>query len=74
MASVCKGCLAPILWRRHETTGKMAPIDAAPAEDGNVIVVDEETYRIAGPLDAFTGPRHKNHWATCMKPPGKARR
>ena len=37
----CRSCKAEILWVEFEATGKRMPIDALPADDGNVTV----TYR-----------------------------
>lgn len=74
----CKRCPARILWRRHKTTGKLAPIDADPTRDGNIVIVDAEFYRVLPKGYGSEGqPRHTNHWATCTNPPprpGKGRR
>lgn len=66
----CKGCGNRIVWRRHERTGKLAPIDAEATVDGNIVIVDGETYRID---KTAAGPRFTNHWATCTRPPSKGR-
>lgn len=66
----CKRCGTRILWRRHETTGNLAPIDADPTRDGNIVIVDGEVYRILPKGHGSAGlPRHVNHWATCTRPP-----
>lgn len=71
--STCRGCGTRILWRRHETTGKLAPLDADPSRDGNIVIVDADTYRILPKGHGSGGqPRHLNHWATCTNPPKKA--
>jgi len=65
VSDVCASCGAPIVWARHERTGKPAPIDKHPRPGGNVEVMqtlDGVTYRIVkpGPGAALT-----NHFATC---------
>lgn len=69
--STCKRCPTRIIWRRHETTGKLAPIDADPTRDGNIVLVPGgEFYRILPAGQGSEGqPRHLNHWATCTNPP-----
>lgn len=63
--SFCKACAAPIVWLRHVSTGKMAPIDAFPDEGGNVIAsFGDGQYRLATEAD----PRfelYTNHFQTC---------
>jgi hypothetical protein len=59
----CKSCGAPIEWATSAKTGKAIPLDAEPAADGNLVVIDG----IAGPAIA-TEPaeiRRKSHFATC---------
>lgn len=76
----CRWCGAPILWLRHATTGKPAPIDADETPNGNVLVDPlVGTYRVAAhppaPGAAAQGPgRHKNHWATCRSAEAERRR
>jgi hypothetical protein len=67
----CRSCGASVYWLKHHETGKLAPIDAEPVPDGN-IVIEGETYKIlAKDLLALAEgfgddiPRHKNHFATC---------
>lgn len=75
MASTCRGCHARVLWRRHESTGRLAPLDAEPSKDGNVVVLDAERYRVLPAGQGSGGqPRYTNHWATCTNPPKKGRR
>lgn len=74
LGPTCRHCPARIIWRRHERTGNLAPIDADATSDGNIILVDADTYRIATAADGLDGrPRFKNHWATCTNPPKKGR-
>lgn len=73
MPDHCKrsGCGQMVLWLRHETTGKTAPIDPEPVEGGNIAVIgsgEHRMYRIV-PAAERVGKLHKNHWATCLDPP-----
>lgn len=64
----CRSCRAPIVWLRHATSGKPAPIDRDPAPDGNILTDPRGgTYRIieARERATFAGALHKNHFATC---------
>ena len=69
------GCAAPILWVRHLRTGGRAPVDADPADNGNILV-DETTGRylvlagddLAAARTAST-PLRLNHFVTCANPP-----
>jgi hypothetical protein len=67
----CGTCRAPVFDLAHARTGKLAPIDAEPSADGNVVInLDERTYMIIAKdtsliRDGRVQPRHKNHWATC---------
>jgi glucose dehydrogenase len=54
---------------RHVGTGNLAPINAAPAPDGNIHVdLEAQTYRLVG-RDFRPGhettDRYLNHFATC---------
>lgn len=65
------GCRAQVLWLRHETTGKTAPIDPEPVEGGNIAITGEgehRMYRIV-PAAERVGPLHLNHFSTCLDPP-----
>ncbi len=65
MAAVshCRSCGAAIYWLRHEKTGKLAPIDAAPSPNGNCLLnLKDGTYRLALGQD---GTLHIHHFATC---------
>jgi hypothetical protein len=67
----CRRCPAEIVWLRHATTGKRAPIDAQPDPNGNIEVdLEAGTYRIVsaaelGEARAIGLPLHLNHFATC---------
>lgn len=72
MAATCRGCRAPVLWRRNTTTGKLAPLDSTPTRDGNCVIVDADTYRVLPKGQGSGGePRYTNHWATCTNPPAR---
>lgn len=66
-ATFCRSCNAEVVWLVHERTGKRAPIDAAPADGGNVAVdLEAGTYRIVRKRDELAaGGLHTNHFATC---------
>lgn len=73
----CKSCGAAVEWRRHADTGNLAPIDAEPAANGNVLIeADEEHYRIvpAPERGAYTGRLRLNHFVTCPNAAHHARR
>ena len=63
----CRSCGAAIYWLKNDASGTLAPIDAEPATDGNIMIVDAVTYKVAGCLEEpmLTSVRHKNHFATC---------
>lgn len=64
----CRSCRAAIIWLKHATSGKAAPIDAAPAPGGNILInAPAGTYRIIGAKDraTFAGQLHLNHFSTC---------
>lgn len=63
----CVACGTSVTMCFHVTTGKRAPIDTEPSEDGNVQRVGEDRYRIItakAPADP-DAPRFKSHFATC---------
>lgn len=67
-ARPCRSCGLPIIFRRHERTGKTMPIDASPADYGTLwLNQDNVTYRIetGGPRFAFAGRLHHSHYETC---------
>lgn len=73
----CRWCGARVLWLRNTTTGKVAPIDAAPVPGGNVSVdLADCRYQVHGPLEQLQldptadapdarPTLHLNHYATC---------
>jgi hypothetical protein len=61
MSAHCKSCGAAIEWVKSAKTGKAMPLDAAPAADGNLVVIDG----VAHAAMVGEGPRRKSHFATC---------
>lgn len=67
-------CRARMVWAVNEQTGKGNPIDPEPVDDGNVVIVGQETTK-SGPApvvrylakgeDPGPVPRYKSHFATC---------
>lgn len=65
-ATRCRSCGAPVLWRAHETTNRLAPIDAAPTERGNLVLLELDRYGYATAVALVEGvPRYVSHYATC---------
>jgi hypothetical protein len=62
-----KGCGALVYDLRHVGTGRMAAIDAAPSDVGNIqIDLEAGTYSLPGRDFRFdTRPLYVNHYATC---------
>jgi hypothetical protein len=56
-AAECRWCRRSILWLRSTATDLLAPIDAAPAPGGNVIVARDELGRPTGAYDVAQPPR-----------------
>jgi hypothetical protein len=61
----CRSCGAPIRWCRHINTGRPAPIDADPAEDGNVSIYGSAYTVVVRATTADPGPFYHNHFVTC---------
>lgn len=65
----CQSCKASIFFAKSATTGRLMPINADPAEDGNIVVLDGVAHTKNG--DLFEEmvpddlPRYKSHFATC---------
>jgi hypothetical protein len=60
----CRSCREKIIWLRHKTTGRMAPIEAREVEGGNIeINLVARTYDIKNPAPGL----HLNHFATCKQ-------
>lgn len=69
--SRCRSCGESIWWLRNDSTGRMAPIEAAdPDNRGNVLVdLEAGTYRVLSRGVATPGGRalHLNHFARCRE-------
>jgi len=66
----CRSCGAKVIFLEHERTGKLAPIDAALTDAGNIMRVDDTEYAIIPPpeLARLHKQGHSfrtNHYATC---------
>ena len=63
----CRSCRAPMFFVTIAKTGKNMPVDAAPAPDGTIVLIDPKTAVVLGPEAAAleTGRRYRPHWATC---------
>lgn len=66
----CRSCGAMVYWRKHERTGKPAPIDAAPDPEGNALLLLQGRYRtlVGGAREeavAFRYELRTNHFQTC---------
>lgn len=62
----CEACQAPILWRRHVGTGKVAPLDAVATPTGNLALVAPDGYLVLGDDDQpADGNRYVSHFTVC---------
>lgn len=65
----CQRCRAAIIMVRHVVSGKPAPIEVRPSDDGNILVTGD-TYEVV-PREERTKVQargfvlRKNHFATC---------
>lgn len=66
--TTCPGCKATIFWIHSGITGNLMPLDAKPAAEGNVVILDGKAHVTNDPLFdiAETTPRYTNHFATCI--------
>jgi hypothetical protein len=85
----CRSCGASVLWTVTEATGSMMPIDAMPADNGNVVLPGGHRRtrkgallplsRTLGPLEAHAAredeqPLYLSHFVTCLHPPERKHR
>ena len=66
--STCGSCGEPIIWLKHQRTGKPAPIEAKIDPMGNILTdVAHGTYCIANAQERVCYPEqlHLNHFVTC---------
>lgn len=64
----CRSCQAEIVWRTNDTTGKRAPIDAAPDPAGPCIILEDGRYHVLTTSEreaGVTAERRTNHFQTC---------
>lgn len=71
----CNSCGAPVTWATNDSSGKPAPIDTAPVENGNVVMLGvngrgEHTYHVLTKADRAEGThdfrqKFTSHFATC---------
>lgn len=70
MSATCGSCDAPIVWAKT-SKGALMPIDAQPADDGNLAVHRDDQGELharvlkAGDSTAEWEKRGTSHWATC---------
>lgn len=68
--SNCRSCNAPIWWGRTDSN-KLIPIDAEPADNGNIMRTGERTEWGTAPRvtvqipPGFDGDRYLSHFVTC---------
>lgn len=67
--ATCTECQRPVMWLRHVTTNRAAPIDMDATADGNIVVGDG-TYEVLSKerlatYRAEAVPLHTSHFATC---------
>lgn len=62
----CRSCGAAIIWCPSQQ-GKLAPIDAESAVDGNIRILADGSYEVMTDIElmAWEGSKHKNYFATC---------
>lgn len=61
----CRSCQAPIRWCKHVNTGRPAPIDAAPADEGNIVLYGSTYAVVTRATTPEPGPFYLNHFVTC---------
>lgn len=69
MPSYCQKCNTEVVWLWHKDTNKVAPIEDAPAENGNIFI-QGKLYRMATADEIEKAkqigkPLYINHFATC---------
>lgn len=63
----CRSCKAPIYWAAT-SNGKSMPVDAAPVEDGNVLLEFSASGikgRVLSAKETHEGERYVSHFVTC---------
>lgn len=46
--NTCRSCRAPLLWVLNDHTGRVQPLDAAPTEDGNIVLTGRQRVSAGG--------------------------
>lgn len=68
MSTACKSCGAPVIWA-VTVKGARMPVDQAPADDGNVVLImserGTEAIVVSSPDEHPGVVRRKSHFATC---------
>jgi hypothetical protein len=79
--TTCDGCKQRVRWLVNDHTGKRAPIHAVQRDDGNIVLLDADTYHVLTKADrkAITerplfddrtyldNPRYVTHFAVCPR-------
>jgi hypothetical protein len=63
----CRACKAPITWATTEA-GRLIPLDAEPAPNGNIVLVDDVALVLTPAVLARLADereRYQPHFATC---------
>ncbi len=60
----CRTCGAEIIWT-ITTTGKKMPVDAEPDSAGTFVLTEDGSDVRAKVDNAYRGPKHQSHFATC---------
>lgn len=63
--SKCNKCPALIRWVKMEASGKANPLDAAPAVNGNVEILDNDVGRVVPAEERSGKTLYISHFATC---------
>lgn len=70
MSDACRSCSAPVRWIRMTGTGKANPLDPAPADNGNVRILEDGRGEALSQRDAVAAQAagvelYLSHFATC---------
>lgn len=63
----CRSCGAPVFWVSIPKTGKRMPLNAAPSDNGTLVLIDADNAVVLSQdeLAATTDRRYVSHFATC---------
>jgi hypothetical protein len=62
--STCSSCGAAIKWVRM-TSVKTMPLDAQPADDGNIVEGDDGLFAVGVRIRKSDRPRYRSHFSSC---------